>query len=583
MKTTSDHFAVKAGAGAGFFAMTLVGWNLVGGPASPAAGKSQAVAPAGHSARTPRPQRSSGINAAAVQQLAAIRSGRNPSERMRATVDFANSLSPADFPAWLDGGWFSLRDGAELTLFTKIIQERWKSEDPEGYAAWTLNKGSTDEASKLLASWADKEPQRVVDFFKLQSNSGSELQILRDLAKTHPALALQCLRDLNAAGFSRNDSYPVSTVIEELVKKSPAEVEALVGELTGDVKVRTERVVIGEKMKADYAGELRKLWDRTDGLKIFQNLGNEIQGKIFDELANLPPSWRAGLVSDPSEFISRESALKWMNSDLLALGFSEKQEQAIHQSALYQAAREHPEDAFKMMDELNLSPNDRRNIIGNALGVPRDKMDAVVAMLTSESDREIARSILDSRSASSSPAEKIETPAQWLDKIATLNPESGGTYQYASMVSNWDAAKISALSEQFKSLPDDKKKAAAQIIAGGGYSSYFSPAIAGEATRYLIVNPLPPPAVDANGNPGSTRTDPIRMASSYVGGLAAKDPESASEWISTLPDGDAKAWSQMNLRAIWSQYDPKASDQWFKTLPAATRLQVENLKKKPGN
>lgn len=583
MPRTNDHFATKAGGAAGFFAMAVLGWNLAGG-AVPVAEKSRDVAPASHRDRTSRPQRSSGAGGVAVQQLAAIRSGRNPTERMRATIDLANSLPPSDFAAWLDGGWFSLRDGAELTLFTKIIQERWKLEDPGGYAAWTMKRGSY-EASKVLASWADKDPQRVAEFFKLHPDSRNGMEILGYLAKDHPALALQCLRDFSASGLSQNDSYYISNILREVVKKSSAEVEAFVGGLSGALKLRAEGVLIAEKMKTDYEGELRKLWDNPDGLKIFNNLGSSLQGKIFDDLANLPPDWRAALASNPSNFMDSKSAVKWMGVDFVALGFSKKDEKQILLNAMYSGARENPAAAFKLMAEFDLSAGDRRTLIQNTLSGKRDQADSIIALLTSESDREIARSIVNPQSASNSPKEKIETPTQWLEKVATLDPKSGeNSYEYATMIREWDAAKVSALGEQFRSLPPDKKQLVAQAIVNGGYTNYFSPALAGDAVRYLITNPGA--VTDSPADPFSERPakfDPVYTASRYIGSIAVKDPETASDWVGSLPEGDAKAWSQLNLRNIWSQYDPKAADQWFKTLPAATQTQVLDLGKKNGN
>ena len=45
-----------------------------------------------------------------------IRGAASPEARMRATLDLANSLPPSEFAAWLDGGFFTLREGAALTF-----------------------------------------------------------------------------------------------------------------------------------------------------------------------------------------------------------------------------------------------------------------------------------------------------------------------------------------------------------------------------------------------------------------------------------------------------------------------------------
>ena len=108
--------------------------------------------------------------------------------------------------------------------------------------------------------------------------------------------------------------------------------------------------------------------------------------------------------------------------------------------------------------------------------------------------------------------------------------------------------------------------------------SESNPAIAGEALRYLIANP---PA-------GTPDSDPARMpwlnrAVDYVTNLAINNPTAGSEWVESLPDGQTKLWSQLNLHFIWTKYDPKAADGWLKSLPAETQVQVKNLGKKPAN
>ncbi|RYD35008.1 MAG: hypothetical protein EOP87_08130, partial [Verrucomicrobiaceae bacterium] len=120
-----------------FSAVGVVGWKL----ADPGTGGNSPVAVDEVNGRSAeRPTRNSRSVAAdqAGQRMASIRLAGSPEARMRATVDLAYSLSPSEFAAWIDGGWFTLRGGAELTLFTKIVMERWQQEDEMGLLAWTL-------------------------------------------------------------------------------------------------------------------------------------------------------------------------------------------------------------------------------------------------------------------------------------------------------------------------------------------------------------------------------------------------------------------------------------------------------------
>jgi predicted Zn-dependent protease len=94
----------------------------------------------------------------------------------------------------------------------------------------------------------------------------------------------------------------------------------------------------------------------------------------------------------------------------------------------------------------------------------------------------------------------------------------------------------------------------------------------GDAIRYLVAQPAA-----AGNNPQNSSKDPIAQASQFAVNWSKKDPEAASQWVQTLPSGDAKLWAQKNLAANWSQYNPEAVDQWIKTLPAASRGEVEKF------
>ena len=69
------------------------------------------------------------------------------------------------------------------------------------------------------------------------------------------------------------------------------------------------------------------------------------------------------------------------------------------------------------------------------------------------------------------------------------------------------------------------------------------------------------------------------VASCDAATLALTEPETARDWIQSLPDGQPKLWAQLNLHTLWSDYDPRAADQWFKSLPADTQAEVRKIAK----
>ncbi len=585
MKPSPTRFPAKAGGILGFLAMAVVGWNLAGGKHPSPAAAGIAMPSGKHADRSMRPVRSAGPGAIAGKRLDAIRRAGSPEARMRATLDLANSLPPSEFAAWLDGGFFTLREGAELTLFTKILQERWLLEDPEGLLLWSL-KNETSQGRSILTTWAEKEPQRAIDFFKKHPDDSAEMRALAAIAKTHPALALQRLQEMVAAGISVKGTGNASSLLRQLAEKSPAALEAMLGSLPKQLRTQAEAALCGQRLTASFATEIRALWDRPDGWKIFQlNLSEnqELRGKLFDELANLPPAWIASVASNSYYFVNEKNAGRWLDADLAGYGFTPEQAKNLRASALGTLAYKHPEEAIKRMGKMDMDVNSRQNIIANLLNsVDSDpeKAAALIATLGSEADRQLARSTLDARAANQDGT-KIEQPADWLEKMATLDSKNAGNaYSYFSLLGQWDSDKLAALTTQFKSMRDDKKLLVAQAIAAGRrYELDSNPSLAGEAIRYLVVNPpaAPDPALGANR---SSENDPLRMASEYAGRLAVKDPVAAGDWVQTLPAGDAKLWAQKNLAKNWAIHDPKAANQWAKSLPADARTAVQDFMKK---
>jgi hypothetical protein len=69
----------------------------------------------------------------------------------------------------------------------------------------------------------------------------------------------------------------------------------------------------------------------------------------------------------------------------------------------------------------------------------------------------------------------------------------------------------------------------------------------------------------------------ISQASHFAVNWAKNDPAAASDWVQSLPAGDARQWAQKNLAANWAQVDPEATDRWLGTLSAAERTQVREF------
>lgn len=579
MKTSPVSFPMLAGGFCGFAAAAAIGWGLAGDSPALAPSVSEPPAASRKSDRPSRPPRLSSAAAAAGNRLAAVRGAANPEARMRATIDLANSLPVSEFGAWMEGGYFNLRGGAELTLFSKILMERWMKEDPEGLVVWSM-KNETYQSQQILSEWSNKEPQRAIAFFKNHPNEVQEIRMLQDIANEHPDLALRRFQELATTGISNKTSSYASGLIWTLAEKSPAALAAALASMPPALQFQAEAALSGQRLKASFSKEIRALWELPTGWKIFERNAQQnrkMATAVFDELANLPPAWRSSLVSNSYYFIDMATAQKWLDADLTAYGFTPEQEKSLKKNALNQMDRSKPEDVFRRMEEMELGEDERRNVIQNAIGYQShdaEKAEALIALLSNETDQEIARSILKGRSGNEDQS-KPDKPDDWLERMSGLDPKNGRAYSLMSSIQNWDMEKMSELKSQFNKMPDEKRQIVAQVIVNNANSASSGSELQGEAIRYLVANP-----VETSENQRNTGRDIISTSSSYVVNLALNDPYAATEWIHTLPAGDAKSWAEKNLASNWAQYDPKAVEQWLKTLPPASREDVKKFMNK---
>ncbi|MES2658256.1 MAG: hypothetical protein V4689_06540 [Verrucomicrobiota bacterium] len=572
MKFPPNHIVPGA---AGFLAMAVLGWILAGESSERDSGKSTDGPHATRSSRQ-RPSRPTSPSNLAHARLATIRNAADPAGRLRATIALANALPVSEFGKWLGGGWFSLRNGAEFTLFSNILRERWWREDPEGFFLWSI-KNESRRVPATLASWAASQPQQFLDFFKRHPDNSAQLAALADLAKTHPDLALQCLLEMKGDRLFNSDLF------ETLAEKSPAALEAALDSFKGSMRTQVERLLLFVNFKNDYAGEFRKLWSRPDGFEIYEEIASQVDGMhaaILDDLTALPPEWLKRIVAHAGGYSDAESAEKWWNIDLIAVGFSKSEANHLQTRALREIAHKNPELALQRLAGLEIRrpeseqeiSDDRWETIANALAAWPDKTADLIALLTTEEDRNAAASILESMEEKndSDAADSVETPEQWLAKFTTIDP--GSHSDYAWLLRSWNSEQLAMIGDQFQTLPDDQKQRVARAITGSVSAMESQPPLVGEALRYLLTHP-------AEAVPG-TPTPLVGKTSNYIAKLAIDEPETARDWIQTLPDGEPKLWAQANLHSLWSGYDPKAADQWFKTLPPATQAEVRKITKK---
>ncbi|MBC7980328.1 MAG: hypothetical protein H7Y36_07170, partial [Armatimonadetes bacterium] len=293
--TSAPIFAIAPGL-LGFLGMAAIGWHL--SPPPPTQPTVEVATNDGVPRDHRRPTKSARDGGLVTEQMRAVRNAGSPTERLRKTIALANSLPPSEFGAWMEGDRFDFRQGPELSIFRMIVFERWIKEDPESLIPWA-GRNNHGQAGRALLSLANNAPQSLIDHYRSHPDDKTELQTLKEVAKKHPALALQRLQELSARGLPSETARVAKDLIYALADKSPAALESAVGSLDPALKALVERAMSGQRLAASFPTEIRALWERPDGWKIFSgnaSENDELATRLIPEIANLPQSWKAGMV-----------------------------------------------------------------------------------------------------------------------------------------------------------------------------------------------------------------------------------------------------------------------------------------------
>lgn len=552
-----------------FLVATVAGWKLAGSGMTPSATPISS-APARSSSARARHTAESAPPAWARENLASIQQAANPAERLRATLALANSIPFSDIPKWLDGRWFHPSEGFEFTFFAELLLSRWEQFHPLAMAQWQMQKKPL-EAQTILMRFANTEPEKVLALLKERPSGWIEIEVLAEMTKHHPELALDRFMELASGGMGMGaDEINLASFLDAMARNHPAMLEAQLHQLPAFMKARAEDALVGQRLADSFDVEIRKLWNDPDGwMRFSNNFSREgILDKLFGELPKLPASWRQSIAS--SDWPIWQNQEKWWNADLEGSGFTAEQAKKIRMTALERMTHDKPQTAIQWLDAIDLSAKERNSIIERifswSVRTPEESA-TLIRQLSTEDDRRAAQAMLDERAANQKPPiPPVAHPAEWLDQLAATQPRSDESRQYQNMLRTWEPEKLADLTRRIRELPVDQKQKIASIIIEQScdYASDYQPALHGEALRCLAENPD-----DSLGRVESTSAHTVKWAQ--------KDPAAASEWLRSLPAGDAKQWAQKNLAAYWLQYDPTAAGQWLNSLPKTEQTPVRDF------
>ena len=321
----------------------VLGWHLGGDPA-PSIPDADTPAASRSAARTSSPHAS---------DIARIQHSGDLRERLRMTLDLAKSIPVADIDAWLDGRWFNPGDGYESTLFKRILKDR-----------------------RSLHSVGEPTLSEMLETFLEQTVCGMPEGETRERAEMMHLFAL-------------------------LAEQDPAALEAALGEMIIPYRYYAKDALVGSRLTADFDWEIRKLWARPDGWRLFRmHVGNaDLLAKLLENPAGLPPLWRNGMVGESHDrIVSADVADIWWNADLSAAGFDREQAEKIRQEALRGIARHNRERAISLLDQVEFDTTERKEFIQGmfASGSLSDaNAEQLLNLLKTDEDRQHAHEQLE--------------------------------------------------------------------------------------------------------------------------------------------------------------------------------------------
>ena len=556
----------------GFLVAGLAGWKLAAPEPHSSTTATSLVNKRPSSGRV-RQAETSGPPAWARASVTAVQHAAGPEDRLRQMLALANAVPVSEISLWLDGGWFLPCEGFEATFFTELLLKRWELADPLAMARWQMQTKPQD-AERILTRFANTEPEAVIALLKERPCGWIEINVLAEMAKNHPAPALDRFMELVSRDIgNRAVETNIDAFLSAIAQTHPAMLEAALGQFPAFVKTRAEDALVGQRLTDHFDEEIRKLWNHPDGWMRFSNnlSGGGMADKLFGELPNLPASWRQSIAN--GDWFIWNAAEKWWHSDLEGGGFTPEQARKIRMTALTGMSRNNPDTAIAAMDDIELNAKERADLLQNiVLHSTRnpEETDRLLNLLASENDRRDARAIL-GRINSFVPIPTVDDPAEWLAAFGAADPKSSEFHQYKNMLRQWEPEKLADLAARMRDLPDERKLKVAGSLKTQAcdYSTDVQPFLQGESLRCLAGHPEQFP-------------DLIQASSTHAVKWAQKDPAAASEWVRSLPAGDARQWAQKNLAAYWVQADPDAASHWLDSLPKAEQSPVREFLKPSG-
>jgi len=489
---------------------------------------------------------------------------------MRHAMELARTLPLNQAGRWLDEGLFSQREGYALTLFTKILEQRWRTEDPDGYLVWQLGNGQ-NVSKEEMARLAERNPDLLLVNIRLIEDPNAQSAAIANLAKARPDLALAELATMDLQQLHR--SGRLRTIFGELAKTDLAGLQSRLEVLPPSLREAAQQAIFSQLLSTDFSGALSQLVELPNGWELFRNahLQQSDYRNLLENFATLPQSWKKNLGDSSHYLTSGMNADQILATDWASYGLSEKQFGRIRGYALFGKARNNKEGALELFQSNQLNEAGRRYFLDLlSWNEGRDIVQDLLPHLES-ADRDYVSKQLEQRGqASPTMISSPQTAADLSQNLADTHHRNFANM--ASSMRNWNAEQKRQFQSDYAAMQGEERHRVTAMLTGAEDLDQRAAAV-----QEILGNAEAQEVAGWSENQRSA----VKTASEVALEFLKQDADQAARWVTTLPEGDTRTWTMKNLAANWQNYDPAGATRFVESLPASEREAVSSFIENP--
>ncbi|MGE9268009.1 MAG: hypothetical protein ACQKBY_07920 [Verrucomicrobiales bacterium] len=566
-------------------ASALIGWEFAG-DAPPVPENTEAPTRTRERTRNQVPQTFALERTDSERRLAEILRLEVPRDQMRATIHLANSIPTDEIADWLGTQKFTLSQGLSGTIFAKILEKRWKVEDPESFVAWRFSAENAGPLRWSRTIARDQPEAFLAGLLRAREsddrNAQSAFEGLGLLAEFRPDLAIPALKEL---GKPTGDPLPFYAqkfeTFKLIAQHSPAALKAALPDLDGPLKTYSVAALAANELQHQPAAALSSLAEVPDGYLCLQ-----LNAKLFSEgkadfqqlLKHLPDQWRTQAARELTRFIPDNKKSSFLSTDWEDEGFSSSDSLKIRQALLSSIRHSKPEKFLEALASREDWPAQwKLSQLQNLHRYQGRLPEKTKTLLHDIAGPELLSQFQAQKEASQLTREAYNNPTA--DNVANLIPQSDDpasfhmkTHQFVNSVAKLSAEELQKFQDTYLKQGHEQREKVMQALLNSHEEELIT--VRARIVKELL-NDGGIQLSEQNGKDHSAQI--IRAASRHSLELMKRDPREATRWVATLPSGTEKAWIHKNLYDNWKTYDPTAADKWLTQLPPAERDGVEKL------